>query len=106
MGKYRAPLISKRKAADLRKRAIVDGTFGSFQLLGPNNQVVGGWNPDWDVPRKMFSLRPPKGHIRDRTREMRYLLIYSILINSIISMRCLLFFHIVIYHASKPMKGR
>ena len=28
--RYIAPLISKRIAADLRKRALIEGTFGSF----------------------------------------------------------------------------
>jgi hypothetical protein len=29
-GRYIAPLVSKRIAADLRKRAIIEGTFGDF----------------------------------------------------------------------------
>jgi hypothetical protein len=64
-GQYIGPLISRRKAADLRKIAIKDGTFGSFTAN------VGGWDPTWDTPRKMFMLRPYKGHLSDRTREDR-----------------------------------
>lgn len=63
--RYMGPVISRRKAADLRKLAIKDNTFGTFT---PN---VGGWDPSWDTPRKMFMLRPFKGHLADRTREDR-----------------------------------
>ena len=31
-GKYIAPLVSRRIAADVRKKAIVHGTFGQFSL--------------------------------------------------------------------------
>ena len=34
----------------------------------------GGWDPSWDPVRKFFSLRPYKGHKRDRTREARYMI--------------------------------
>ena len=71
MGKYIRPLISRRIAAKLRKRAIVDGTFGSFKLLDANNNILGGWDPAWDQPKKLYFLRPFKGHIRDRTRQSR-----------------------------------
>ena len=64
--RYYPPLVSRRKAAVLRKRAIVEGSFGSFI---PN---VGGWDPAWDEPKKMYMLKPTKGHKRDRTREKRF----------------------------------
>ena len=64
-GKYVAPLISKRIAANLRKRAIIDGTFGSF------SSQCGGWDPLWDKPKKVFMLRPFKGHLRERDRSIR-----------------------------------
>jgi len=64
-GRYIAPLIKRRFAANLRKRAIIDGTFGSFSL------EKGGWDPAWDVPRRMFALRGFKGHVRDRNRPER-----------------------------------
>ena len=71
MGKYIRPLISKRIAANLRKRAIVDGTFGSFKLLDKDNKPLGGWDPSWDEPKKIHFIRPPKGHARDRNRQIR-----------------------------------
>lgn len=63
--RYYAPLVSRRKAADIRKRAIIEGTFGTWD---PN---YGGWDPAWDEPKKMYMLRPSKEHKRDRTREKR-----------------------------------
>ena len=64
-GKYIAPKVSRRVAANLRKRALVEGTYGSFSV------EAGGWDPEWDIPRKMFMMRPFKGHARDRNREIR-----------------------------------
>lgn len=58
--------MSRRKAADLRKLALKDGTFGSF------TPMQGGWDPAWDAPRKIFMLRPYKGHKRERTRAARF----------------------------------
>ena len=66
-GRYIGPMIPRRKAADLKKRAIIEGTYGEFT---PN---VGGWNPDWEIPRKMYIIKPDKGHSRERTREQRYI---------------------------------
>ena len=59
------PLVSKRIAAGVRKRAIIDGTFGSW------DDTRGGWIPEWDIPRKMFMARPLKGHKNERTRAAR-----------------------------------
>ena len=97
--KWRKPVISKRVAADLRKAAIRNGTYGKF-----DSETGIGWDPLWDTPdrnkkqRKIDSLlvlsgnepgdttanllvgsnpgsiqsiRPPKGHKRERTRESR-----------------------------------
>lgn len=65
MFRYMGPVISRRKAADYRKETIINDTFGSFV------RNVGGWDPSWDIPRKMYMLRPHKGHRSDRTREAR-----------------------------------
>ena len=65
-GKYIAPLIPKRLAANIRKRAIVEGTFGTF-----SKETGMGWDPEWDTPRKMFMMRAPRGHQRDRKRPER-----------------------------------
>ena len=64
-GKYYGPLVSRRRQANLRKTAIINGTYGKFEPF------KGGWNPDWDRPRKMFVIKPAKGHIRERTRADR-----------------------------------
>ena len=64
-GRYVGPIISPRKAKMVRKRAIVEGTFGSFC------PQFGGWLEEWDTPRKTYLYRVPKGHLRDRNREKR-----------------------------------
>ena len=64
-GKYIKPMIPKRIAANARKRAIRDGTYGTFE------PGVGGWDPAWDTTRKMFLLKPYKGHVRERNRPDR-----------------------------------
>jgi hypothetical protein len=64
-GKYWAPMVSKRKAAVLRKNAIADGSFGAF------DPVTGGWDSAWDVPKSFHFLKPFKGHLRERTRPTR-----------------------------------
>lgn len=65
-GRYFGPMISRRKAAMLRKRALIDGTFGSFSI-----EQGGGWDPAWDLPRKIYPLKPYKGHLRERKRPER-----------------------------------
>jgi len=65
-GKYIPPMISRRRAANLRKRAIIEGTYGSF------SPEFGGWDPAWDQDnKKVYALRPYKGHVRDRNRAQR-----------------------------------
>mmetsp|Transcript_2965 Transcript_2965/g.5400 ORF Transcript_2965/g.5400 Transcript_2965/m.5400 type:complete len:147 (+) Transcript_2965:65-505(+) len=64
-GKYIAPKVSRRIASVVRKEAIINGTYGSF------SPEVGGWDPSWDTPRKIVTLRPHRGHKRDRTRPER-----------------------------------
>ncbi len=59
-------MVSKRVAADLRKAAIIGGTYGSF-----DSKTGVGWDPKWDNPGRMPSLRAPKHHKRERTREQR-----------------------------------
>ena len=65
-GKYVAPLVPRRLAANIRKRALQEGTFGSFC-----KETGVGWDSEWDQPRKMFLLRAPRGHLRDRKRPER-----------------------------------
>jgi hypothetical protein len=65
-GNYNKPMVPVRIAAVFRKKAIIEGTFGSFV---PNE---GGWDPAWDVPRKIVPLRPHKGHLRERNRHERF----------------------------------
>jgi hypothetical protein len=59
-------MVSRRVAADLRKSAIINGTYGSFDST---NGV--GWDPKWDNPGRIPSLKAPKDHKRNRTREQR-----------------------------------
>ena len=92
--RYLGPLISRRQAGDLRKRAIIRGTFGQFSYpagmkayytcfvnlsLGVNHFIwnLGGWDPAWDEEKKMFILKPYKGHKRERDRESRYAIFVS-----------------------------
>ena len=93
-GSWKAPKVSKRLAAMIRKRAINDGTFGSFDsqrgkhptcaitvASTPNANdstliratgAVGGWNPAWDAYKKPIVRRPPKLRSKERTREDRF----------------------------------
>ena len=64
-GRYQGPMVSPRKAAVVRKRAIIEGTYGTFC------PYFGGWLPEWDKQRKMDFIRVPKGHKRERTRAAR-----------------------------------
>jgi hypothetical protein len=72
---WRRPLLSKRKAAVLRKEAKRTGTYGSFD---PDKGT--GWDPVWDVelamanPRclgRYTALRVPKKSVQRRSREER-----------------------------------
>ncbi|GMI58228.1 hypothetical protein ScalyP_jg5740 [Parmales sp. scaly parma] len=79
---YRKALVSPRKASVIRKAAIVDKTFGSF-----DNLTGIGWDIAWDVEKKQTaggklaningekwainSLKPFKGKLNERTREER-----------------------------------
>ncbi|GMH88889.1 hypothetical protein TL16_g11293 [Triparma laevis f. inornata] len=60
--RWRKPIISPRLGAKLRKEAIRTGQFAPRGL----------YDPIWDVKEpKATSLRAPKGHKRDRNRELR-----------------------------------
>ena len=71
---WRRPVVSKRVANDLRKQAIREGTYGTF------NATTGvGWDPLWDLalnPHRYNVTRyggifPPKKTARERNREER-----------------------------------
>jgi len=65
-GNWRGARISARKAARVRKEAILSGTYGSF------NPLTGqGWDPSWEKLRSIPRIRAPKLHKRERTREAR-----------------------------------
>ena len=49
---YRGGMISTRAKAMLRKHAIIDGTYGTFQ------PYVGGWDPAWDTHKKVTDYCP------------------------------------------------
>lgn len=72
---WRPPLLSKRKAAVLRKEAKRLGTYGSFDA-----EKGLGWDPSWDVELAMANprclgrytvLRVPKKSAQRRSREER-----------------------------------
>jgi hypothetical protein len=70
------PKVSKRVAAELRKQAVVEGNYGSF-----DSETGKGWDPKWDDLRQTgtMQLRPPKLTKRQRTRESRALKIEGLL---------------------------
>mmetsp|Transcript_6626 Transcript_6626/g.8391 ORF Transcript_6626/g.8391 Transcript_6626/m.8391 type:complete len:175 (-) Transcript_6626:10-534(-) len=97
--RWKRPLISKRVAKTLRKKAVREGTFGSYDPL-----TGIGWDAKWDVDTTNSSsgvgagvdvdvdataaikknipwmeLRPMKGKKRERTREERALKIEGLL---------------------------
>ncbi|GAX23242.1 hypothetical protein FisN_21Hu074 [Fistulifera solaris] len=65
------PMVSRRKAAALRKEAIQNGSFGTFVA------DKGGWDPSWDLEMlgtskgRFPSIRPPKLPRHQRNREER-----------------------------------
>ena len=73
---FEAPRVSRRKANVLRKEAIRNGTFGSFD----KSKGI-GWDPQWDVTLAIAKtaghgrhrVQPPKKSKRQRTREARAL---------------------------------
>lgn len=65
-GRWRGAAISARVAARIRKTALIENTFGTF-----DRETGKGWDPAWDAPRKIQRIRPAKETKRERTREMR-----------------------------------
>ena len=71
---WRRPIVSKRKANIIRKAAIRDGTYGSFDSVNGT-----GWDPQWDLALKanqyqvtrFGGIRPNKKPSRERNREDR-----------------------------------
>jgi hypothetical protein len=65
------PMVSRRKAAALRKEAMKNGSFGTFSA------DKGGWDPSWDLEMlgttkgRFPSIRPPKLPRHQRNREER-----------------------------------
>ena len=73
---WKPPVLSKRRAAMLRKEAIRNGTYGTFD---PEKGGV-GWDPSWDVQLavanphglgRYTAMRVPKKASHQRSREMR-----------------------------------
>lgn len=71
---WRGPAISNRIASVLRKTAIRDGSYGSF-----DTQTLKGWDAQWDIDLEIAKprgngrhrLRVPNKTGRQRTREAR-----------------------------------
>mmetsp|Transcript_16456 Transcript_16456/g.27314 ORF Transcript_16456/g.27314 Transcript_16456/m.27314 type:complete len:138 (-) Transcript_16456:214-627(-) len=64
--RWRKAMVSKRVAADLRKQAMREGTYGTF-----NAETGVGWDYTWDNPGRVPSLKPPKESKSQHTREKR-----------------------------------
>jgi hypothetical protein len=69
--RWKKPVVSKRIAKTLRKTALRNGTYGSYDH---ENGV--GWDPSWDEDARSgkinwMQIRPPKETKRERTREAR-----------------------------------
>mmetsp|Transcript_5312 Transcript_5312/g.6952 ORF Transcript_5312/g.6952 Transcript_5312/m.6952 type:complete len:163 (+) Transcript_5312:208-696(+) len=73
-GYWRTPPVSKRMAAVIRKEAIREGTYGSF-----NYENLTGWERSWDIELELaktkgqgrMRITPPRWTKRARTREER-----------------------------------
>ena len=71
---WRRPVVSKRVANVLRKQAIQEGTYGSFDTT-----TGVGWDPSWDIAlyshryqvHRFGGIQPNKKTSRARTREER-----------------------------------
>jgi hypothetical protein len=71
---WRRPLLSKRVANDLRKAAIQQGTYGSF-----DTSTGQGWDPSWDFVLKsnqhsserIGNVQPSKKTSEQRSRQTR-----------------------------------
>ena len=65
--RWRKAMVSNRVAADLRKKAIREGTYGSFC-----RETGVGWDPIWDNPGRLPNMRAPKGVEKaQKSREER-----------------------------------
>eukprot|EP00591_Stephanopyxis_turris_P010372 CAMPEP_0195521362 /NCGR_PEP_ID=MMETSP0794_2-20130614/18541_1 /TAXON_ID=515487 /ORGANISM="Stephanopyxis turris, Strain CCMP 815" /LENGTH=141 /DNA_ID=CAMNT_0040650899 /DNA_START=80 /DNA_END=508 /DNA_ORIENTATION=+ len=65
-GRWRGAAVKARASARVRKEAILDGTYGTFDPTTGK-----GWDASWDKPGKISSIRAPKESKRDRNREDR-----------------------------------
>ena len=71
---WRSPPVSRRRARELRKIAIREGSYGTF-----NKETLRGWERSWDIQLAMLKpagqgrirIRPNKGTKSQRTREER-----------------------------------
>jgi hypothetical protein len=71
---WRRPLLGKRVAKTIRKLALQEGTYGTFDV-----QDGSGWDPTWDVvlysnryhATRFGAIQPPKKTSRQRNREDR-----------------------------------
>jgi hypothetical protein len=71
---WRRPVVSKRVGNTLRKQALSQGTYGSFDAA-----TGVGWDPAWDLRLKQNQyqverfggIRPKKKTSRERNREDR-----------------------------------
>ena len=86
--KWRRPRVSRRKAATMRKAALVNGTYGSWDaatgaLRGGSYSAAPrtscatplptgtGWDPAWDPTPMAGVARPPKGRRHEKAKPER-----------------------------------
>eukprot|EP00904_Undaria_pinnatifida_P009232 jgi/Undpi1/5439/HiC_scaffold_2.g00718.m1 len=71
--KWRTPMVSRRKANVLRKKAMRDGSFGSVVIDPDTGKATAGWDPAWDIfkPPTPRPLMPQKLHKNQRDRAKR-----------------------------------
>ncbi|TMW69374.1 hypothetical protein Poli38472_001530 [Pythium oligandrum] len=94
-GKWKQPLLSRRKIAMVKKHAEQNG------LVGQWIEGQGGWLEGWDRPQKHHVMRPPKGHLHQRNEFERVKKVQAALAN----MPTKIAEHKKAVKQAKPLKG-
>jgi hypothetical protein len=94
-GKWKQPLLSRRKIAIVKKHAVKNGRVGEWV------EGEGGWLETWDAPLKHHVMRPPKGHLNQRNEFDRVKKVQAALAN----MPTKIAEHKKAAKLAKPMRG-
>ncbi|KAJ0402705.1 hypothetical protein P43SY_007847 [Pythium insidiosum] len=94
-GKWKQPLLSRRKIAMVKKHAVQNGLVGQWV------EGQGGWLPTWDRAEKHTVMRPPKGHINERNEFERVKKVQA----ALAAMPSKIAEHKKIVKQAKPLKG-